>query len=228
MGPSMTGYTLTTRPTGTRLQIPGRTAAARLIVVVRAPEAAGYDRVLEVLIGAGIRSVELTLTTPGTIARLPRLIAQFGEDADIGVGTVTDGEQVAAAVEAGAHYLVTPITDPALVDAANRAAVPIVPGGLTPTELFASWSAGAAAVKIFPANQVGPGYLKDLRGPFPGIAAVPSGGVDLEGASGWLRAGSAAVSVGSPLLGDALRGGDFGALRERTAAFVAACGQVTT
>ena len=71
----MTGDTLTTSPTGTRLQIPGRTAAARLIVVVRAPEAAGYDRVLEVLVAAGIRSVELTLTTPGTIARLPRLIA---------------------------------------------------------------------------------------------------------------------------------------------------------
>ena len=175
----MTGDTLTTSPTGTRLQIPGRTAAARLIVVVRAPEAAGYDRVLEVLVDAGIRSVELTLTTPGTIARLPRLIAQFGEDADIGVGTVTNGEQLAAAVDAGAHYLVTPITDPALVDAANRAAVPIVPGGLTPTELFAAWRAGAAAVKIFPANQVGPGYLNDLRGPFPGIAAVPSGGVDL-------------------------------------------------
>ena len=138
----MTGDTLTTSPTGTRLQIPGRTAAARLIVVVRAAEAAGYDRVLEVLVDAGIRSVELTLTTPGTIARLPRLIAQFGEDADIGVGTVTNGEQVAAAVDAGAHYLVTPITDPALVDAANRAAVPIVPGGLTPTELFAAWRAG--------------------------------------------------------------------------------------
>jgi 2-dehydro-3-deoxyphosphogluconate aldolase / (4S)-4-hydroxy-2-oxoglutarate aldolase len=224
----MTGDTLTTSPTGTRLQIPGRTAAARLIVVVRAPEAAGYDRVLEVLVDAGIRSVELTLTTPGTIARLPRLIAQFGEDADIGVGTVTNGEQVAAAVDAGAHYLVTPITDPALVDAANRAAVPIVPGGLTPTELFAAWRAGAAAVKIFPANQVGPGYLNDLRGPFPGIAAVPSGGVDLLGAEAWLQSGAAAVSVGGPLLGDALRGGDLDALRDRATAFVATCSQVTT
>jgi len=223
----MTGDTLTTTPTGTRLPIPARTATARLIVVVRAPEAAGYDRVLEVLIGAGIRSVELTLTTPGTIARLPQLIAQFGEHADIGVGTVTNGEQLAAAAEAGAHYLVTPITDPALVEAANRAAVPIVPGGLTPTELFAAWSAGAAAVKIFPANQVGPGYLNDLRGPFPDIAAVPSGGVDLAGAEAWLQAGAAAVSVGSPLLGDALRGGDLDALRDRTTAFVAACSQVT-
>jgi 2-dehydro-3-deoxyphosphogluconate aldolase/(4S)-4-hydroxy-2-oxoglutarate aldolase len=147
--------------------------------------------------------------------------------ADIGVGTVTDNAQLAAAVRAGAHYLVTPISDPDLVDAAIRAGVPIVPGGLTPTELFGAWRAGAAAVKIFPANQVGPGYLQDLRGPFPDIAAIPSGGVDLLGAAAWLKAGAAAVSVGGPLLGDALRGGDMNALRARTAEFVAACGQPT-
>jgi 2-dehydro-3-deoxyphosphogluconate aldolase / (4S)-4-hydroxy-2-oxoglutarate aldolase len=210
-----------------RTQLPDRTASAKLIVVVRAADAVDYDRVLDALIGAGIRSVELTLTTPGTIDRLPKLLAQFGDAADIGVGTVTERLQLDAAVDAGAHYLVTPITDPELVDAADRAGVPIMPGGLTPTELFAAWRAGAAAVKIFPANQVGPAYLKDLRGPFPGIAAVPSGGVDLEGAAAWLRAGAAAVSVGSPLLGDALRGGDFGALRDRTRAFVKTCEQVT-
>jgi 2-dehydro-3-deoxyphosphogluconate aldolase/(4S)-4-hydroxy-2-oxoglutarate aldolase len=180
------------------------------------------------LIGAGIRSVELTLTTPGTIERLPKLLAQFGDAADIGIGTVTGVAQLTAAVDAGAHYLVTPITDPDLVEVANRAGVPIVPGGLTPTELFAAWRAGAAAVKIFPASQVGPGYLTDLRGPFPDIAAVPSGGVDLEGAAAWLHAGAAAVSVGGPLLGDAVRGGDIRALHDRTTAFVATCGQVTT
>lgn len=224
----MTGDTLATPAARTRLPMPVRTAAAKLIVVVRAPDAAGYDQVLDVLVSAGIRSVELTLTTPGTLDRLPKLLAQFGDAADIGVGTVTDGGQLAAAVGAGAHYLVTPIADPDLVGAANRAGVPIVPGGLTPTELFAAWRAGAAAVKIFPANQVGPGYLNDLRGPFPDIAAVPSGGVDLQGAAAWLRAGAAAVSVGGPLLGDALRGGDLGALRDRTAAFVAACDKATT
>jgi len=218
----MTGDTLA------RTQLPDRTATAKLIVVVRAADAADYDRVLDALIDAGVRSIELTLTTPGTIDRLPKLLTQFGDTADIGIGTVTDVPQLTAAVDAGAHYLVTPISDPELVDAANRAGVPIVPGGLTPTELFAAWRAGAAAVKIFPANQVGPGYLNDLRGPFPGIAAVPSGGVDLEGAAAWLRAGAAAVSVGGPLLGDALRGGDFGALRDRTTEFVATCGQVTT
>lgn len=217
----MTGDTLT------RLQIPARTAAARLIVVVRAPEAAEYDRVLDVLVEAGIRSVELTLTTPGTLERLPELLARYGDDADIGVGTVVDGDQLDAAVQAGAHYLVTPVTDPDLVAAAIAGGVPIVPGGLTPTELFGAWRGGAAAVKIFPANVVGPGYLKDLRGPFPGIAAVPSGGVDLAGAEAWLAAGAAAVSVGGPLLGDALRGGDLAALRDRTAEFVAVCGRTS-
>ena len=217
----MTGDTLT------RLQIPARTAAAKLIVVVRAPDAADYERVLDVLVEAGIRSVELTLTTPGTLERLPELLARYGDEADIGVGTVVDGEQLNAAVRAGAHYLVTPIADPDLVTAATRAGVPIVPGGLTPTELFGAWRSGAAAVKIFPANVVGPSYLKDLRGPFPGIAAVPSGGVDLAGAEAWLNAGAAAVSVGGPLLGDALRGGDPAALRDRTSKFVAVCGRST-
>jgi 2-dehydro-3-deoxyphosphogluconate aldolase / (4S)-4-hydroxy-2-oxoglutarate aldolase len=217
----MTGDTLA------RTQLPDRTATAKLIVVVRAADAADYDRVLDALIDAGIRSIELTLTTPGTIDRLPKLLTQFGDTADIGIGTVTDVPQLTAAVDAGAHYLVTPISDPELVDAANRSRVPIVPGGLTPTELFAAWRAGAAAVKVFPANQVGPGYVKDLRGPFPEMAVVPSGGVDLRNAVAWLAAGATAVSVGGPLLGDAVRGGDLGALRERAAAFVAACRQDT-
>lgn len=218
----MTGDTLT------RLTIPARTAATKLIVVVRAPAATDYDRILDVLIDAGIGSVELTLTTPGTVERLPYLLDRFGDAADVGVGTVTDRRQLAAAVEAGAHYLVTPITDTDLVEAAHHAGVPIVPGGLTPTELFSAWQAGAAAVKIFPANQVGPGYVNDLRGPFPDIAVLPSGGVDLQNALAWLAAGATAVSVGSPLLGDAVRGGDLGALRARAVAFVAACQPVST
>ena len=211
----------------TRLTIPARTAATKLIVVVRAPAATDYDRILDVLIDAWIGSVELTLTTPGTVERLPYLLDRFGDAADVGVGTVTDRRQLAAAVEAGAHYLVTPITDTDLVEAAHHAGVPIVPGGLTPTELFSAWQAGAAAVKIFPANQVGPGYVNDLRGPFPDIAVVPSGGVDLQNAVSWLAAGATAVSVGSPLLGDAVRGGDLGALRARALAFVAACQPVS-
>lgn len=208
-----------------RVALPQRTVDSRLIVVARAERAEDYDAVLDVLIDAGIRSVELTLTTPGTFDRLPHLLAQYGDVVDLGVGTVTNAQDLARAVDAGAGYLVTPITSAAFVAQATDADVPIVPGGLTPTELFASWSAGASAVKIFPAGQVGPAYLKDLRGPFPDLVAVPSGGVDLAGASAWLAAGAVAVSVGGPLLGDAFRGGDLLALRDRAQAFVEVCAQ---
>jgi 2-dehydro-3-deoxyphosphogluconate aldolase / (4S)-4-hydroxy-2-oxoglutarate aldolase len=206
-----------------RVAMPQRTVDSRLIVVARAERAEDYDCVLDVLIDSGIRSVELTLTTPGTFDRLPHLLGQYGDAVDLGVGTVTHSDDLSRAVDAGASYLVTPITSTAFVEQATDAGVPIVPGGLTPTELFASWSAGASAVKIFPAGQVGPGYLKDLRGPFPDIVAVPSGGIDLAGASAWLAAGAVAVSVGGPLLGDAFRGGDPVALRDRAQAFVEVC-----
>ncbi|MDQ0727461.1 bifunctional 4-hydroxy-2-oxoglutarate aldolase/2-dehydro-3-deoxy-phosphogluconate aldolase [Microbacterium sp. W4I20] len=206
-----------------RVALPSRTVASRLIVVARAERAEDYEAVLDVLIDAGIRSVELTLTTPGTFDRLPHLLSQYGEVVDLGVGTVTNTTDLARAVDAGARYLVTPITSAAFVEQATDAGVPIVPGGLTPTELFASWSAGASAVKIFPAGQVGTGYLKDLHGPFPDLVAVPSGGVDLAGAAEWLAAGAVAVSVGGPLLGDAFRGGDLLALRDRAEAFVEVC-----
>ena len=206
-----------------RVALPQRTVDSRLIVVARATRAEDYDAVLDVLVDAGIRSVELTLTTPGTFEHFPQLLARFGDAIDLGIGTVTNTDDLARAIEVGAAYIVTPITSTDFVTQATDAGVPIVPGGLTPTELFASWSAGASAVKVFPAGQVGPSYLKDLRGPFPDLVAVPSGGVDLAGAEAWLRAGAVAVSVGGPLLGDAFNDGDPAALRERAAAFVEVC-----
>lgn len=208
---------MTTPP---RPVLPERTAAARLIVVIRGESAAQYAPVLDTLAGAGIRSVELTLSTPGTLEELPTLLEQCGERMDIGVGTVTDPADLATAAERGAHYIVTPITRTDLLEAAAETGIPIVPGGLTPSELHASWSAGAAAVKVFPASTVGPGYVKDLRGPFPDIRVIPSGGVDLEAAAAWLQAGADAVSVGGPLVGDALTGGSLEALAERAARFV--------
>lgn len=202
-------------------ELPARTLSSKLVVVARASAAADYEPVLAALAQAGVQSVELTLTTPGTFDAFAALRSSF--DGDLGIGTVTTLDQLERAIEVGADYVVTPITSSALVERAVAAGIPIIPGGLTPTELFSSWSAGASAVKIFPAGQVGPGYLKDLRGPFPDIAVVPSGGVDADSAAAWLAAGAVAVSVGGPLLGDAFRGGDLGALRERAERFVAVC-----
>lgn len=202
-------------------ELPSRTVSSKLVVVARASAASDYAPVLASLAEAGVRSVELTLTTPGTFDAFADLRSSF--DGDLGIGTVTNLDQLERAIAVGADYVVTPITSTVLVERAVAAGMPIVPGGLTPTELFASWAAGASAVKVFPAGQVGPGYLKDLRGPFPDIAVVPSGGVDADSAAAWLAAGAVAVSVGGPLLGDAFRGGDLGALRERAERFVAVC-----
>lgn len=207
-------------------ELPSRTVSSRLVVVARASAASDYAPVLAALADAGVQSVELTLTTPGTFDVFAQLRASF--DGDLGIGTVTTLDQLERAIAVGADYVVTPITSTALVERAVATGMPIVPGGLTPTELFASWSAGASAVKVFPAGQVGPGYLKDLRGPFPDIAVVPSGGVDADSAAAWLAAGAVAVSVGGPLLGDAFHGGDLGALRERAARFVAVCAGAST
>ncbi|MBD8206945.1 MULTISPECIES: bifunctional 4-hydroxy-2-oxoglutarate aldolase/2-dehydro-3-deoxy-phosphogluconate aldolase [unclassified Microbacterium] len=206
-------------------ELPTRTVSSKLVVVARASAASDYAPVLAALAEAGVQSVELTLTTPGTFDALAELRGSF--DGNLGIGTVTNLDQLERAIAVGADYVVTPITSTALVEHAVAAGMPIVPGGLTPTELFASWSAGASAVKVFPAGQVGPGYLKDLRGPFPDIAVVPSGGVDADSAAAWLAAGAVAVSVGGPLLGDAFRGGDLGALRTRAERFVAVCAGVS-
>ena len=163
----------------------------------------------------GVLSVELTLSTPGVFEELPRLQERFGADAEFGVGTITTVAEALRAIEAGAKYLVAPLINPAIIAAAVEHGVAVYPGGLTPTELFAGWSEGATAVKVFPASVVGAGYVSMLRGPFPDIEVVPSGGVGITDAPAWIRAGALAVSLGGPLIGDAFHGGDLKQLSER-------------
>lgn len=185
------------------------------VAVMRAPHASAYAPVVEALIAGGVLSIELTLSTPGVFEELPLLQKRFGDIAEFGVGTITTVGEAVRAIDAGATYLVTPATDPAIIAAAVQRRIPIYPGGLTPTELLTGWSAGATAVKVFPASVVGPGYVPMLRGPFPDIQVVPSGGVDIDKAAAWIEAGALAVSLGGPLLGDAFAGGDLGQLTER-------------
>jgi 2-dehydro-3-deoxyphosphogluconate aldolase/(4S)-4-hydroxy-2-oxoglutarate aldolase len=188
---------------------------SRVIAVLRAPSAVDLEPVVEALVRGGVRSIELTLTTPGALAVLPELVARFGGVAEIGLGTVTTVEQAVAAVDHGAAYIVTPVTSAAVATAVTGRGVPFFPGGLTPTELWSSWTSGATAVKLFPASTVGAGYVAQLRGPFPDLEVVPSGGIELDDVPAWIRAGSLAVSLGGPLLRDAFAGGAPSALEER-------------
>lgn len=187
----------------------------KVIAVLRAPEAVRYRPVVEELVSGGIRDIELTLSTPGTLDVVDQLRASFGDCARIGVGTVTNSSLARDAVQAGAQFLVTPGVVAGSADVARQHNVPIMMGAFTPTEVLAATEAGADLIKIFPASTVGAEYLTHLRGPLPSLQVVPSGGIDLEGAQQWLAAGATAVSIGGPLIGDALRGGSLGDLAAR-------------
>lgn len=192
-----------------------RLTSSKVIAVLRASHVSALAPVCDVLVEEGILSLELTLTTPGLFDALPQLVNRYATAGDVGVGTVRTESEAQRAMDDGAQYLVTPTISLPVVTLAVERQVAVFPGGLTPTELAAGWDAGATAVKIFPAETVGAAYLKHLRGPLPDLEAIPSGGVDLDATREWLQAGAVAVSIGEPLLGDALKGGDLSALRER-------------
>lgn len=190
-----------TRP---RLSLAG-TALERtgVVAVLRAPTFHAYLPVVETLFSSGVSCIELTLTTPSTIEQFASLRTQLPDSCQLGVGTVTTVDQASRAIDAGADFLVTPVTHTPLVDVAVSRGVPIFPGSMSPTEVFANWSANATAVKVFPAATVGPDFVRQIHGPFPDIALMPSGGVGLDDIPHWIAAGAVAVSLGGPLVGGA-------------------------
>jgi len=195
--------------------------ASGIVAVLRADSVAACVPALRVLLDAGIPDIELTMTIPGLLDDLAELVEALPE-ASLGVGTVTRSDEVRRAVASGARFIVSPAVVPDVMDASRDAGVSVFPGALTPTEILRAARLGATAVKLFPAATVGPGYLGHLRGPLPDVRLLPSGGIALEDISAWLRAGATAVSLGGPLLGDALEGGSLRALAARAHAARAA------
>ncbi|WP_326761761.1 bifunctional 4-hydroxy-2-oxoglutarate aldolase/2-dehydro-3-deoxy-phosphogluconate aldolase [Streptomyces phaeochromogenes] len=167
------------------------------------------------LADAGLVCLELTLTTPGALDALERLRKDLGDAADLGMGSVRSVEEARRSLDAGAGFLVSPGFRADVVAVARQAGVPVYPAGLTPTELAAAWDAGATAVKLFPASTVGPAHLKAFTDPYPDVRVMPSGGIGVDDVGTWIRAGALAVGLGGALSGDALAGGDLGALADR-------------
>ena len=200
-----------------------RLAAVPVMAILRASDAGRFLEVGRVLYEAGVRAIEVTLTSRGALEALGRLREELAGDAVLGVGTVRSPGDAEAAVEAGAAYLVAPDLRPEVVAWAVERGVPVVPGALTPTEVAAAWAAGATAVKVFPVSAVGgPAYLKAVRAPLPEGPLVPTGGVGIDDIGAYLAAGAVTVGIGSPLLGDAGDpGGDLGGLAERARRAVA-------
>jgi 2-dehydro-3-deoxyphosphogluconate aldolase/(4S)-4-hydroxy-2-oxoglutarate aldolase len=155
------------------------------------------------------------MNTPGALAELRAARDRLPGEIELGGGTVLTAEQVDAVADAGGSFVVAPDLRPAVADRARARGLGYYPGALTPTEIGLAWEHGASAVKLFPASVGGPGYLRELRGPFREIPLLPTGGVGIDDAGSYLRAGALAVGVGGALLGDALDGGDLPALRDR-------------
>lgn len=197
-----------------------RLAAVRLLGIVRGADAAAVEATAHVLIDAGVELLEVSLTSPDALAVINRLAGSAAR-AVIGAGTVLSTAQAEAVHAAGARFAVTPD----LGAGARRAValgLPTVAGVLTPTEVRAAMELGAAAVKLFPAAAMGPGYVRALRGPYPNAHVVPVGGVDVGNAAEYLACGAVAVGASSALVADAADGGDLDALANRAQAFLAA------
>jgi 2-dehydro-3-deoxyphosphogluconate aldolase/(4S)-4-hydroxy-2-oxoglutarate aldolase len=201
-----------------------RLAAVPLVAILRASDAGRFLDVGRVLYEAGVRGIEVTLTSEGALEAFGRLREELPGDALLGVGTVRSVADAELAAAAGAGYLVAPDLRPEVVGWAVERGLPVVPGALTPTEVAAAWAAGATAVKVFPVSAVGgPAYVKAVRAPLPEEPLVPTGGVGIDDIGAYLDAGAAAVGLGSPLLGDAGDpDGDLAALADRARRAVAA------
>ncbi|HEV8400797.1 MAG TPA: bifunctional 4-hydroxy-2-oxoglutarate aldolase/2-dehydro-3-deoxy-phosphogluconate aldolase [Gemmatimonadales bacterium] len=177
-----------------------------IIPIIRASSADAVVPIAEALLQAGLPVVEITMTVPKAIDAIAAVAKRFQGKMLIGAGTVTDAETVKRAVGAGAAFIVSPCLVPEVIEAAKRANVAVLPGALTPTEVFEAFRAGGDMVKVFPVQAVGGAdYLRALRAPFPDIPLVPTGGVTLENIGAMFKAGAAAVGVGTDLTsGDAI------------------------
>jgi 2-dehydro-3-deoxyphosphogluconate aldolase/(4S)-4-hydroxy-2-oxoglutarate aldolase len=198
--------------------------ADRVLSVVRADRIPDAARLCHALAAGGIRTVELTFTTPDVLEHLRSAAdAVAGAGVMLGVGTVLSAEQATAAIDAGARFLVTPGIRPEVAAVAVANGVPVFLGALTPTEVAAAVDLGSAAVKIFPAGGFGPKYLSDLHGPYPDVEFLPSGGINPDNARAYLDAGALAVCAGTGVVPPAqVAAGNWDEITARARSFVAA------
>jgi 2-dehydro-3-deoxyphosphogluconate aldolase/(4S)-4-hydroxy-2-oxoglutarate aldolase len=176
-----------------------------LIPVLRAKSSAEAHALVEAMFLGGVTVIEVTMTVPGAIGVIRSLREKYGDRLLLGAGTVLDAQQCAAAIEAGAEFVVSPSLHREVISRTKELGKVSIPGALTPTEVVTAWNAGADYVKIFPCSAVGgPSYLKALKAPLPHIPLIPTGGVTLETATQYLKAGATALGVGSDLVNAAV------------------------
>ena len=184
-----------------------------VVAVIRMQDPAKLRAVIDAIAAGGVRALEVTMTVPRAIEMIREIAPTLPPGFLFGAGTVVDEDTARRVIEAGAQFVVSPVFRRSVIDACHSYEVPAMPGCLTPTEILDAWDHGADVVKVFPATTFGPGYLKDVRAPLPHVKLMPTGGVTLDNAGDWIRAGAVAVGVGSALLdGAAIAAGNYGVL----------------
>ena len=200
-----------------------------IIAIIRADSSAQLIHAAEALLAGGVTAMEVTMTTPNALQVIGDVTAHLGDQVLMGVGSVLDPETARVAILAGAEFVVTPVTRPEVIRMCNRYGKPIASGAFTPTECLLAHESGADFVKLFPADQLGPAYIKNILAPLPMLQIIPTGGVTPETAGAFLKAGSVALGAGSALVSkEILAAQDWKQLTQRAAEFVQAvraCGR---
>ncbi len=197
--------------------------ACGVVAVIRLKEAGTLRAVVDALAAGGVLALEVTMTVPRALELIAEIAPSLPPEIVLGAGTVLDAATARAAIEAGARYVVSPVFREEVLRVCHRAGVAAMPGCFTPTEILAASEAGADVVKVFPATALGPGYFRDLRGPFPDLRLMPTGGVSLANAGDWIRAGAVAIGVGTALVdAGTVAARRFDEITERARQFVAA------
>ena len=194
-----------------------------IVAIIRADSCEQLMGAAEALYEGGVTGMEVTMTTPNALQVINDVAKRFGNKVLIGVGTVLDTETCRAAILAGSQFVVTPVTRPEVIKMCNRYGIPIAAGAYTPTEALTAYEAGADFVKIFPADQLGPTYIKNILAPMPQLQIIPTGGVTVATVDAFIKAGCVALGAGSSLVSkDILKNQDWKRLTETAAAFVEA------
>jgi len=183
-----------------KVDVAAQIAAERVVAVIRLADASKLVPVIEAVAAGGVRCIEITMTVPNAVELIRQVSASVSDHILIGAGTVTDAETALAVIDAGAQFVVSPILSAEVIAVCKQADIYCAPGCFTPTEIFTAWKLGADVIKVFPATSLGPKFFKDIKGPFPQIPLMPTGGVSIDNARDWITAGAVAVGIGSDLL----------------------------
>ena len=193
----------------------------KIVAIVRLDDLSTAQHITEALVEGGIRAIEFTLTNPDAVKTIAAMRKTVDEAVAIGAGSVITVEQVRAVADAGAQFVVSPVSKQDVIAACLERNLPAMPGAFTPTEIQQAWEWGASVVKVFPANHLGKRYIKDVKAPLPHLRLMPTGGINVDNLCEFLDLGAFAVGVGSSLINnDAVADRDWNRLRKNAERYV--------